>query len=142
MCVFAWSFSAAGRLFRSVEGLECFAGGVVVGVGAKGCADAVAVELLPHRPEDAADGEADAPSVEVLNDPGEDRGCGVVDVSDGRAVQNYPAQRATVAGYGRDFGEELGSVGVVEVGPESVDNQPLLGPGARHDRGGQPVPGR
>src|SRR6266516_1294024 len=56
-----------------VVGLECLAGGVVVGAGAEGCADAVAVELLAHRAEDGADGEADAPFAEVLDDAGEDR---------------------------------------------------------------------
>ena len=37
-----------------VVGLECFAGGVVVGIGAEERADAVAVELLTHRVQDGA----------------------------------------------------------------------------------------
>ena len=91
-----------------MEGLECLAGGVVVGVGAEGCADAVAVELLAHRAEDGGNDEADVPLVNVFNDPGEDRGCGVVDVSDGRAVENDPSQRAAMADADGDVVEEAG----------------------------------
>jgi hypothetical protein len=56
-----------------VEGLERLAGSFVVGAGAEGGADAVAVELLAHRAKDAADGEADVSFAEVFDDAGEDR---------------------------------------------------------------------
>jgi len=51
-----------------VEGLEGLAGGVVVGVGAEGGADAVAVELLAYRAEDGGEDEADVPLVGVFDD--------------------------------------------------------------------------
>src|SRR6478752_410196 len=127
--------------FGGVEGLECLSGGVVVGVGAEGCADAVAVELLAHRAEDGGNDEADVPLVSVFDDRGEDCGCGVVDVSDGRAVEHYPAQRAAVADQAGDVVEESEGVGVVEAGAEPVDHQPFLGPGTWGYRGGLPVPG-
>src|SRR3954452_4734196 len=80
-------------LFCGVEGFEGFAGGVVVGVGAEVCADAVAVELVAYRVENGASDEADVVLVNVVNHLGQDRGCGVVDVCDGRAVEHYPLQR-------------------------------------------------
>ena len=96
----------AGDLFCGVVGLECLAGGVVVGAGAEGGADAVAVELLAHGVVDVADGEADVAFAEVFDDAGEDRCRGVVDVADGRAVQDQPPQRAPLSGEGRDVVDE------------------------------------
>src|SRR6266496_3437067 len=57
--------------FCGVEGLECLAGGVVVGAGAEGGADAISVELLAHWAVDGADGEADVSFAEVLDDAGD-----------------------------------------------------------------------
>jgi hypothetical protein len=96
-----------------VEGLECLAGGVVVSAGAEGGADAVAVELLSHRFDGAADGEADVPFAEMFDSAGEGRCCGVVDVADGRGVENKPPQRASVPGQGGDVVDEAGGVGVI-----------------------------
>jgi hypothetical protein len=76
--------------FCGVEGFECLAGGVVVGAGAEGGADAVTVKLLAHRVQDGADGEAGVSFTEVFDDAGEDRRRGEVDVADGRAVKNHP----------------------------------------------------
>lgn len=132
----------AGNPFCGVEGLECLAGGVVVGAGAEGGADAVAVKLLAHRPEDTADGEADVSFAEVFDDAGEDRRRGEVDVADGRAVKNKPPQRASLRGQGHDVVDQAGGVGVVQAGAEPVDDQSWLGPRAGPDRGRLPVPGR
>src|SRR5260370_26026317 len=132
----------AGDLFCGVEGLECLAGGVVIGGGTEGGADAVAVELLVHRAEDAADGEADLSLAEVFDDAGEDRRRGVVDVADGRAVENQPPQRAPLRGEGGDVVDEAGGAGGVGAGAEPVDRQSFLGPRSGPDRGRLPVPGR
>src|SRR4029077_9078684 len=117
----------ADDLFRSVEGLECLAGGVVVGAGAEGGADAVSVELLAHRPKDAADGKPDVSFAEMLDDAGEDRRRGVVDVADRRSVENQPPQRASLRREAGDVVDEVGGVGVVKAGAEPVDHQPFLG---------------
>src|SRR5260370_42528138 len=63
----------AGDLFCGVEGLECLAGGVVIGAGPEGGADAVAAGLLVHRAEDAAGGEADLSLAGGFEGRGDDR---------------------------------------------------------------------
>src|SRR5258708_19735187 len=91
----------AGDLFCGVEGLECLAGGVVIGAGTEGGADAVAVELLVHRAEDAADGEADLSLAEVFDDAGEDLRCGVVDVPHGPPARHPPPPPRPLPRYSR-----------------------------------------
>src|SRR5215469_2276410 len=125
---------SAGR----VEGIDRFTGGVVVGTGAKQCADAVAVELLTHRREGRADGDSDVPLVKSFHEAAEAGGCGVVDVPDCDAVQDHPPQRVTVAHERRDVIDEPGGVGEVETRAEPVSHQSRLGPGAWHDRFGLP----
>src|SRR5713101_7986621 len=132
----------ADDLFCGVEGLECLAGGVVVGAGAEGGADAVAVELLAHWAVDAADGEVDVLFAEVFDGAGEDFCRGVVDVADGCAVEDQPPQWASLRGEGGDVVDEADGVGVVKAGAEPVDRQSFLGPRAGPDWGGLPVPGR
>jgi hypothetical protein len=87
-----------GRGLEGVEGLQRLAGGLEIGVWAAGSADAVPVKLAAHRAEHAGDGEADVPPVKLLDDLDEDGPGGVIDVADGRAVQDQPLQRASLAG--------------------------------------------
>jgi len=56
-----------------VEGLEGRAGRVEVGILTQGLANAVMVELLPHRAEDAAERQVYMMLVNVLSDLGQDR---------------------------------------------------------------------
>jgi len=85
--------------------------------------------------------EADMPFTELFDDLGEHQGRGVVNVSDGRTVQDQPQQRFPMASQGHIL-PQPGSVGVVEVGAEAADHQSLLGPRAGPDGRGVPVPGR
>ncbi len=57
---------------------------------------------------------------EMFDDAGEDRRRGVVDVADGRTVQNQPPQRGSARGQGRDVVEEAGGVGVVQADPATA----------------------
>jgi hypothetical protein len=82
---------------RISEGLEGRAGRVEIGILSQGPADAVLVELPPHGAEDAAERQVHMMLVNVLGDLDQDRGRGVVHVTDGGAVDDHPAQRATVA---------------------------------------------
>jgi hypothetical protein len=107
--------------------------------GTQGLADAVTVELPLRRIEDGADGEAHVAPLDVLNGLGEDLGCGVVDVFDGRAVQDHPPQRAAVVDQGRDILRELARIGEVQARTEPADDQSLLGAGAGLYRNGPHV---
>src|SRR5690348_6207055 len=89
--------SASHLTHGGAEGLEGLAGRVEVGILAQGLADAVTVESLPHRAEDAAERQVHVMLVNVLGDLGQDGGRGVVDIPDGGAVDDHPAQRAAVA---------------------------------------------
>src|SRR5690242_4551489 len=78
------------RGLDGVEGLQRLAGSLEIGVWAAGSAYAVPVKLAAHRAEHAGDNEADVPPVKLLDDLDEDGPSGVIDVADGRAVQDQP----------------------------------------------------
>ena len=83
---------------------------------------AVPVELLADRGEQAGEHEADLSCVELPDGPAEDRGRGVVDVADGRGVQDHPAQRSSCTGERGNVSDQPGGVGVVQAGAEPVDD--------------------
>ena len=76
--------------------MEGRAGRLEVGIWTKGLADGVTIELLPHRAEDGAEDQVHMMLVHVLDDLRQDRGCGVVHIPDGGAVDDHPAQRTAV----------------------------------------------
>ena len=122
-----------------VEDVEGLAGRVEVGVLTQGPADAVTVELLPHRAEDGAEHQVHMMLVNVLDDLVQDRGRGVVHVPDGGKVDDQPAQRAAMTEQCRDIIQERAGVGVVQARAEPVDHQSLLGAGTWPGRDRQPV---
>jgi hypothetical protein len=86
------SLARAGlcRGLDGVESLQRLAGGLEIGVRAAGSADTVPVKLAAYRAEHTGDNEADVPLVKLLDDLDEDGPGGVIDVADGRAVQDHP----------------------------------------------------
>lgn len=75
-----------------MEGLEGLAGRVEVGISTQGLADAVTVELLPHRAEDAAEDQVHMMLVNVLDDLDQDRGRGLS--TSPMAAQSMTIQRS------------------------------------------------
>jgi hypothetical protein len=113
-----------------VVGIKGFAGGVEIGVGPGVTADAVAVELLADRAEQAGDGDEDMLAMQLLDDLAEDRGGCEVDVADGCGVKNQPVQRACRRGEDGNVLQQPGGVGIVQAGAEPVDCQSRFGPPA------------
>jgi hypothetical protein len=98
--------------------------------------------LPSHCRNDGAYREAYVPLPGDLYRTGKDRERGVVDILDGRAVEDEPAQRRSGIDEGVEVGEQPGRVGVVEARAEPVDHYSVLGPLAWRDWYRLPVAGR
>ena len=125
-----------------MERVKRVPGSFVARVWVQGLADPEAVQLPLHLSKHGTHREPHVPLLGEVHHPGKDGERGVVDVLDGRAVEDEPAQRPAGLDEGPQVGEQLSRVGVVEAGAEPVDDQPLLRPRAGRDGDRLQVSGR